>query len=132
MPEHDPQTPDTLVRALFAINARTPDDVFEGWHNPDRHWNGFAVPCFDCANALRVMAWAANNETPEATSRTTFRWDDDHLVMTETFDDEQYDQRVGPGYCTYATPRGHAQVGARFYVPKPVHKLDKFVTFLAP
>ena len=64
-------------------------------------------PSFDRANALRIIAWVAQNEDPEATPRTTFRWDGDDLVMTESFDQgEQYDQRVEPD------PHGRYWIGA--------------------
>lgn len=97
MPDNDPITPGTFVKALFAIDARTPDDVFEGWHDPEDHWNGFGVPSFDRDNALKVIAWVADYEDSEASPRTTFRWDDGNLIMTETYDDEeQYEQHIGP------------------------------------
>ncbi len=43
MTDNDP-TPPTMVKALFAIDPRTPDDVFEGWHNPAEDWNASMSP----------------------------------------------------------------------------------------
>jgi hypothetical protein len=86
--------PDTgMIRGFFEIDADTPEQVFEGWHHPEHTWNGFAVPSFDRANALKVISWVAGTESIPV---TTFHWDGDVLVMTEAFDDGDEVQHIPP------------------------------------
>ena len=111
MTDNDPATTSPLVRGLFAIDAIEPDDVFEGWHDPNLRWNRSPIPAFDRANTLKIIAWTARKEGPSADPRTTFRWDGPDLVMTETYDDgEQNEQRLSPD------THGRYWIGARTWV----------------
>lgn len=40
-----------LVRSRFRIDC---GEAFEGWHDPDVRWNGFACPLFERTEADRV------------------------------------------------------------------------------
>ncbi len=40
-----------LVKAQFTIDSV---DAYEGWHDPDIRWNGFACPLFERTEADRI------------------------------------------------------------------------------
>jgi hypothetical protein len=42
-----------LVKAQFTVDAV---EAFEGWHDPNVRWNGFACPFFERVEADRVAA----------------------------------------------------------------------------
>lgn len=88
-----------LVKALFSISPSAPDDVFEGWHLSGNHWNGFATPAFDRANAERVIAWVARGNDSLASSEvlTTFAWEGDTLIQTDHHHGDPYVERMEPG-----------------------------------
>ena len=93
IPEVQPAGPQRRrVRGLFAIDAKTPDDVFTGWHDPDVVWNGWATPAFDRRNTERVVAWMTADSCDDQIM--SFAWDGDVLVMTETDGEQQHVQRI--------------------------------------
>jgi hypothetical protein len=112
--DHRPAGPP--VNGLFAIDATGPDDVFEGWHDPDNDWNGFATPSFDRTNATKVIAWVTQAEGDWADPTTTFRWDDDVLLMTET-------HSPGEKYVTRIEPDDHGRypIGAYSWTWNEIH-----------
>jgi hypothetical protein len=93
MPDTGPETP--YVKALFTIDARDESDVFDGYDHPDKHWNGWAMPWFDKAAALKVIAWL-NQDDNTSDSTPVFTWEDDVLIATETHDGTDYVNRMEP------------------------------------
>ena len=77
----------TFVQDKFTLGADY-GDAFEGWHDPDMRWNGFANPVFNLAKVRRIKVlfdkWAA--EMPDCDIETIDIDDDGRVFMINPFD----------------------------------------------
>ena len=103
------------VRALFAIEARSELDVFEGWHDPDVDWNGWATPAFNRTTAEKVIAWATREEVGDPP--ISFTWQHDVLRMREADGDgQEHLTRIEPD------ADGRYSIGSFSWVWDEVHR----------
>jgi len=90
-------------KALFCIDPTDHTTIFEGVHDPNERWNGFATPAFPKDQAERVVDWVMSNDPSKDYHQ--FEWDSDGrtLIMLDLQgweglipDDEIFVDRIEP------------------------------------
>ena len=76
----------SLTQDTFTLGADD-GDTFEGWHDPDIRWNGFATPKFDLATVRKIKVlfdkWAA--EMPDSGIETIDIDNDGHVFIISDY-----------------------------------------------